>query len=227
MNIHSSFLPIRSNSFSPVLTHVYCSIEFYDIEKQVGRFPSCGLGLYTLSFSFSTILFLSSADAEYIYYIIYYLILSQNFSSADAEYIILYYIPLSQSKIFLLLTQNILYILYTPFPSQKFFFCWRRIYNTIYIIYPSPVKKINFSAVAAILRQFSPKLPPNSPFFPQSPPQKISSGGWRRQNPNKTRQNPKMKKNDRTHPYTIYYITTPSSSLLLLIYIYIYIYIYI
>ena len=32
-----------------------------------------------------------------------------------------------------------------------------------------------------------------------------------------------MKKNDRTHPYTIYYITTPSSSLLLL-YIYIYIY---
>ena len=188
MNIHSSFLPIRSNSFSPVLTHVYCSIEFYDIEKQVGRFPSCGLGLYTLSFSFSTILFLSSADAEYLYntilyYIIYYLILSQNFSSADAEYTILYYIP--------------------PLPVKNFSSADAE-YILLYILYPSPVKKINFSAVAAILRQISPKLPQTPPFFPQSPPQKKFF--WRL-TPPKSQQNPTKSENEKKWPdASVYYI---------------------
>ena len=147
MNIHSSFLPIRSNSFSPVLTHVYCSIEFYDIEKQVGRFPSCGLGLYTLSFSYSTILFLSSADAEYIYYIIYYLILSQNFSSADAEYILyILYTPLLVKNFSSADAEYTILYYILPSPSQKFFFCWRRIYY-IYYIPPFPVK--NFSSADA------------------------------------------------------------------------------
>ena len=89
----------------------------------------------------------------------FFLLLTQNILYNTILYYILSY---SQSKIFLLLTQNILYyIIYSPLPVKNFSSADAE-YTILYYIPPLPVKKINFSAVAAILRQFSPKLPPFS-----------------------------------------------------------------
>ena len=121
----------------------------------------------------------------------FFLLLTQNILYNTILYYILSY---SQSKIFLLLTQNILYYIIYPLSQSKIFLLLTQ--NIYYIILytPSPVKKINFSAVAAILRQFSPKLPQTPPFSPNLRHKKKFF--WRL-TPPKSQQNPTKSENEK------------------------------
>ena len=151
----------------------------------------------------------------------FFLLLTQNILYNTILYYILSY---SQSKIFLLLTQNILYYIIYPSPVKNFSSADAE-YITIYSI-PFSSQKINFSAVAAILRQFSPKLPQTPPFSPNLRHKKKFF--WRL-TPPKSRQNPTKSENEKKWPdasvyYILYYYSLLLSSLIIYIYIYIYIY---
>ena len=100
----------------------------------------------------------------------FFLLLTQNILYNTILYYILSY---SQSKIFLLLTQNIYYyIIYSPLPVKNFSSADAEYILLYYIIYSLSSQKNKFFGCRRHPPPNLPQTPPNSPFFPQSPPQK-------------------------------------------------------